>query len=42
MGSFFKVLKQQKDIQFIFFTFAVLILMGIGCAIFAIQQSIKG
>jgi ABC-type Fe3+ transport system permease subunit len=41
MGAFFKVLKQEKDMQFIFFTFAVLILLGIGCAIFAIQQSIK-
>jgi len=42
MGSFFKILKREKDIQFISFTFAVLILMGMGCIIFAIQQSIKG
>jgi len=42
MGSFLKVLKQEKDMQFIFFTLAVLILLGIGCVIFAMQQPIKG
>ena len=42
MGSFLKILKQEKDIQFIFITFAVLILLGIGCVIFAMQQSLKG
>jgi len=42
MGSFFKILKQEKDMQFIFITFAVLILLGIGCIIFAVQHSIRG
>ena len=42
MGSFLKILKHEKDMQFIFITFAVLILLGISCVIFAIQQSIRG
>ena len=42
MGSVFKIIKREKDMQFIFITLAVLILLGIGCVIFAMQQSIKG
>ena len=42
MGSFFKALEQGKDLQFIYITFAVLMLLGIGCVIFAVQHSIKG
>jgi len=39
MGPFFKILKQERDLQFIFAFLAAMILLGIGCAIFAFSQS---
>ncbi len=38
MKSILAVLKKDRDMLFIFVVFAILILLGIGCVIFAVVQ----
>ncbi len=36
MKTFFQVLREGKEMKFIFAIFTVMILLGIGCVIFAV------
>ncbi len=38
MGVFFKMLKEDKTMQFIYMVMAILIMAGIGCVVFAITH----
>ncbi len=38
MGKFLQVLKEEKEMRFIYAVFTVMILLGIGCVVFAVTH----
>ena len=41
MDSLFKVLREEKDIRFIFIVLIILILSGIACVVVGISQALN-